>query len=60
MKPKTHDKRRFSLNKVLSEEYIPFLEGRPKRETIIGNNDLTNLKIALNTFKSLEDFLTKV
>jgi hypothetical protein len=36
---------------------IPFLEGRPKRETAIDHDDLLNLAIALNTCKTVEEFL---
>ena len=43
---------------------IPFLGGRPEREVgqegRIKKNDVINLKIALNTCKSLEEFLSKV
>ena len=60
MKPRLHDKRRIVLKDILSEDYIPFLEGRPKREKIIGANDVMNLKIALNTAKSMEEFLSEV
>ncbi len=60
MKPKTHDRRRVSLENVLSQDYIPFLGGRPEREEVIGANDIINLKIALNTFQSLENLFFKV
>ncbi len=36
---------------------IPFLAGRPKRDSVICSDDLMNLKIALATCKSLEEFL---
>ncbi|MFP4417135.1 MAG: hypothetical protein ACOC4C_04520 [Fibrobacterota bacterium] len=36
---------------------IPFLKGRPKRNTTIGDDDLTNLRIALNTAKTLDEFI---
>ncbi|MDG5813603.1 hypothetical protein QA601_00790 [Chitinispirillales bacterium ANBcel5] len=38
---------------------IPFLRGRPERETAIGADDITNLVIALYASKSLEEFLRK-
>lgn len=36
---------------------IPFLTGRPERDTIISNDDIMNLKIALNVCKTLDEFL---
>jgi hypothetical protein len=35
---------------------IPFLGGRPQRDTIISSDDITNLIIACNTCSCLEDF----
>ncbi len=43
-----------------TNSFIPFLKGRPIREGIINNEDLINLKIALNTSKSLQEFLLLV
>jgi hypothetical protein len=60
MKPRIKDKRRISLENVLSGDYIPFLSGRPKREKAIGENDILDLKIALHTTRSLDEFLKKV
>lgn len=40
-----------------SKKQIPFLKGRPKRGTVIGGDDLTNLRIALHTAKTLDEFL---
>ena len=54
------DKRTVKLENVLAESYIPLFEGRPKREGRISNDDLLNLKIALNSSVSLEEFLSKV
>lgn len=45
---------------LMKEERIPFLEGRPEREADIGSDDVTDLKIVLNTTRSLEEFLEKV
>jgi hypothetical protein len=39
---------------------IPFMRGRPARETIIGDDDISNLKIALATTKTLEEFFALV
>lgn len=54
------DKRAVKLERMMMPGYIPFLEGRPKRETVIGNEDIINLHIALETCKSLEEFLAMV
>ena len=40
-----------------TELHIPFLAGRPRRDTAIGTDDLTNLVIAFYTTKTLEEFL---
>ncbi len=55
-----HDKRNVKLENILRDDYIPFKGGRPNRTKIIGNDDITNLKIALNTSKSIEEFIQKV
>jgi hypothetical protein len=49
------DKKYFDLPKPNS--FIPFLTGRPRRETAIETDDIINLQIALFTSESLEDFL---
>jgi hypothetical protein len=51
------DRRQIHLEKVMSPDYIPFLGGRPKRITIINNDDIINLAIMLNTTDSLESFI---
>lgn len=35
----------------------PLTYGKPKRETVINNDDIINLNIALNTATTLEEFL---
>jgi hypothetical protein len=60
MKPKINDSRRFKLEKVLRKGEIPFLSGRPQRREVINQNDILNLRIALNTEESLEAFLKQV
>ena len=55
--PKVTDKRAVRLESILSGNYIPLFEGRPKREEIINEDDKLNLEIALNSAKSWEDFL---
>lgn len=44
----------------VEEKVIEFLGGRPERETVINDEDITNLKIALETSKTLEQFLSLV
>jgi hypothetical protein len=41
-------------------ERMEMFKGRPNRQTVIGYDDILNLRIALETSTSLEDFLTKV
>jgi len=59
-KPHIEDHRRIKLEKIQSPDYIPFLEGRPKRKKVIRNEDVLDLRIALNTTKPLEDFLNQI
>jgi hypothetical protein len=40
-------------------EKIAMFSGRPNRQTVIGDDDILNLRIALETSTSLEDFLGK-
>jgi hypothetical protein len=56
-KKNVKDKRSIKLEDVLKPDYIPFLSGRPKRETVIGKEDLMNLEIVLNTTQTVEEFL---
>jgi hypothetical protein len=54
--------RRIQLTNVLmGRENIPFKGGRPEREDgkkgFIGDDDITNLLILLNTARTLEEFL---
>lgn len=59
-KPHIEDHRRIKLEKIQNPDYIPFLEGRPKREKVIRNEDVLDLRIALHSSKSLEDFLNEI
>jgi hypothetical protein len=43
----------------LSAESIPLFAGRPKREKVIGREDLMDLDILLHTCDSVEAFLAK-
>jgi hypothetical protein len=48
------------LEEVMKPDYIPFLGGRPKRQTVIGKEDIMNLEIALYTSANVQEFLEKV
>ena len=41
-------------------DHIDLFEGRPDRVKPIGNEDIVNLKIAINTASSLEEFISLV
>jgi hypothetical protein len=58
-KRKIIDKRNIRLEKVMEPDYIPFLGGRPERLTVIGEDDVVNLKINLNTTASVGEFIEK-
>ena len=45
---------------TLAEERIRFLEGRPQRDRTIQADEITNLTIALNTARTLAEFLDLV
>jgi len=52
--------RRIHLTRVLAGDVaIPFLKGRPTKRKRITKEDLIDLKILLNTARSLNDFLYK-
>lgn len=59
-KSKVRDKRSVKLENILKEGYIPFRAGRPARDTVIGKEDLLNLRIALHTASSLDEFVKMV
>jgi len=59
-KSKVRDRRVVKIESVLRPDFIPFKGGKPARNTAIGNEDILNLRIALNTAESLEVFLTLV
>jgi hypothetical protein len=54
------DKRSVRLEDVLRPDYIPFLGGRPKREAVIGKEDIINVVIELNTSATVDEFLGKI
>ena len=51
------DHRRIKLENIKKKDYIPFLEGRPKRKKVISDDDIMNISIALNTCKNLEELI---
>lgn len=51
------DRRIIKLEEINKKDYIPFLGGRPKRNNIITKDEILDLKILLNTTKSVEEFL---
>jgi hypothetical protein len=59
MEPNIHDQRSVKLENVLAPDFIPLFAGRPVRTRIIGKDDSVDLKIILNTTRSVEEFLAK-
>jgi hypothetical protein len=49
-----------NTTKVVKKEKIQLFSGRPKRDLIINNDDLFNLKIILETSKTFEDFIKQL
>jgi hypothetical protein len=45
---------------VSIKRHIPFLEGRPRRETPIDRDDVINLEIALNTCKTVGELMKQL
>ena len=56
-KPTVVDKRSVRLENISKKDYIPFLGGRPRREKIITPDEILNLKIALHTTTTVNEFL---
>lgn len=52
--------REFRMQEAPEEKAIAVLSNRPERETIISEDDILNLRIALNTESSLEEFIEVV
>lgn len=44
---------------IVATETIPMFSGRPKREKVIGREDIMDLDILLHTCDSVEDLLAK-
>ena len=59
-KKRVVDKRRFTLEDAMNGKLIPMFEGRPKREEVIGKDDIMNLEIALHICASVDKFLEVV
>lgn len=57
MKPNTEGER---TAKVIAKDSIPLFAGRPRRERVIGKDDLMDLDILLHTANTVEEFLAKV
>ena len=53
------DNRSVKLENIMAEDFIPLFSGRPKREKVIGREDLLDLDILLHTCASVEDLLAK-
>jgi len=48
------------LKELLTEEYIPFLGGRPERSHPITDREIADLKIDLWTSSSVDRFLARL
>lgn len=59
-KRKVIDKRQVKLEDLMKEGFIPFMEGRPKREKIINHDDILNLIISLNTADTVKELIEVV
>ena len=59
-KPGTSIKRDVKVTPYVFKKIIPFLKGRPDRIVAICDDDLVNLKIALNIDQDLDGFLKMV
>ncbi|MBD3315598.1 MAG: hypothetical protein GF344_07410 [Chitinivibrionales bacterium] len=49
-----------TIARSIRDRTIAFFDGRPAREEPIGNEEINDLLIALNTCTSLEEFLCSV
>ena len=48
------------LANAFREKELSLFEGRPDRDTVIGEDDIVNLRILLNTASDMRDFLRQV
>jgi hypothetical protein len=58
MAPDLENKGAFK-QEVAAQDFIPLFSGRPKREKVIGKDDLLDLDILLHTCDTVEAFLAK-
>jgi len=58
--PTTKNTYECNYNKFFEIDRIPFLSGRPVRNEIINQDDINNLKIDLNNFKDVKEFLNNL
>ena len=54
------DRRSVKLEEISKPNYIPLFGGRPNRDKVIGNEDLIDLKISIETIKDVNEFLMTV
>jgi hypothetical protein len=54
------DNRSVKLDRVYAQDYIPLFAGRPKRETIIGKDDLLDIKILIHATHTVDEFIAKL
>lgn len=45
---------------LVKDDYIPMFKGRPERETIISEDDILNIKITLEAFKDVSEFIKRI
>lgn len=50
----------YNRNKFFENDRIPLFSGRPIRNEIINQDDFNNLKIDLNNFKDVKEFLNNL
>lgn len=48
-----------AIRQDVAQDFIPLFSGRPKREKVIGKDDLLDLDILLHTCDTIEAFLAK-
>jgi hypothetical protein len=48
------------LQRVATAESIPLFAGRPRRERVIGRDDLLDVDILLHTCNTVEELLAKI
>jgi len=56
-KRKIEEIRRLRLEQLLRKDFIPLFAGRPKREQVINQDDIVDVRIALGTTRSVQEFV---